>query len=99
MYLYLMIEQLSVMTQVEIREETGKSKRYIYIYIYTWILYDSEFPRLFQFKYSGPSLDLMHLFELIKHTYISYGRTKFIPVPEYHVYMIYTHLCVYVYME
>ena len=54
---------------------------------------------MFQFKYSGPSLDLMHLFELIKHTYISYGRTKFIPVPEYHVYMIYTHLCVYVYME
>ena len=35
MYLYLMIEQLSVMTQVEIREETGKSKRYIHMYMDT----------------------------------------------------------------
>ena len=40
----------------------------------------------------------MYLFELIKYAHISYRRTKFIPVPEYHVYMIYTHLFVYVYI-
>ena len=32
MYLYLMIEQLSLMTQAEIREEIGKSERYIHGY-------------------------------------------------------------------
>ena len=93
MYLYLIIEQLSVMTQVEIRKETGKSKIYIHGYSMTGSFQDCSVQILW------PITRPHALFELIKHTYISYGRTKFIPVPEYHVYMIYTHLCVYVYME
>ena len=37
-----MIEQLSVMTQVEIGEETGKSKRYIHMYMDTLWLWVSK---------------------------------------------------------
>ena len=61
--------------QEEVREQTVRAKRY------AWLLYDCEFPRLFQFKYSGLSLEFMYLFELIKQAHTRYKKNKIYPNP------------------